>query len=148
MDAGAGARRWLGSGRVDQTAAAVWRLASLASGLALVAPIMLVGRRPYGLGRLTERLRDVQGMAVIPDALPTQLTWFRIAVVACAVGGVIVPAALRRFHSVVVAVALVLAFLVRRGAQQTGLTSPTWQLTAVIAALAVAVVAANVPVRR
>lgn len=148
MDIGAGARRWAGTGRLNQAAAVAWRLASLGSGLALVAPIMLVGRRPYRLGRLAERLRAVQDMAVIPDALPTQLSWLRIGVVATVVGGIVAPAGWRRWHSIVIAATLVLAFLVRRGARQTVWTSPTWQLTAVVAALAVAVVAANLPARQ
>ena len=138
-------RLWLGIDRRTQALTAVWRLAAIASGLALVEPIMLVGRRPYRLGRLAERLRAVQEMALIPDVLPAQLAWFRVLVLATVVGGFVIPAGGRRLHLAVSAPTLVLAVLVRRGAGQTDWTSPTGQLAAVIGFLVIAVVASALP---
>ena len=147
MDAARLGRAWFGTGRATQLTVAVWRLAAVAAGVALVAPVMLVGRRPYGLGRLAERLRAVQDMAVIPDALPDQLSWFRLGVAATVVGGIVIPARGRRLHGVVIAATLVLAVLIRRGADQTDWTSPTGQLTASVVLLGIALVAAALPVR-
>ena len=138
---------YLGSDRITRAAVAVWRVASLASGLALVAPVMNVGRRPYRLGRLAERLRAVQDMAVIPDALPTELRWLQLTVVATVMGGIVLPARYRWAHPVAAVPALVLALLVRRGADQSDWTTPTTQLNLSIVLLGIAVVAALAPTR-
>lgn len=145
MVGGAICRLSFGVGRATHVQVAVWRLASLASGLALVAPVMLVGRRPYRLGRLADRLRAIQDMAVIPDALPTLLSWLFAAIVVTVVGGLVTPVRYRRLHGVVAAATILLAGLVRHGAGESDWTSPTTQLAVVIGFLAVAVVAAALP---
>ena len=139
---------YLGSDRVTRAAVAVWRVASLASGLALVAPIMNVGRRPYRLGRLAERLRAVQDMQAIPDALPAQLRWLQLTVIATVVSGIVLPLRYRLAHIVVSVPALVLAVLVRRGADQSGWTTPRSPLMVSIALLGIAVVTALQPILR
>lgn len=145
MGEGAVGRTWLGSGRAERAAVVVWRLASAGSALALVAPIMLVGRRPYRLGRLADRLRAVEGMAVIPDALPGQLSWFRVGLLATVVGGIVLPARIRPLHGVVIAATLAAAVLVHRGGDQAEFTSTTGQLTVTVWLLAVALLAAAMP---
>jgi hypothetical protein len=137
---------YLGSSRVTRGAVAAWRIASLASGLSLVAPIMDVGRRPYRLGRLADRLRAVQDMQVIPDALPTQLRWLQAMVIVTVVGGIVLPLRYRWAHLVVSIPAFVLAVLVRRGADESEWTTPRMPLTASIILLAIAVVTAAMPV--
>jgi hypothetical protein len=139
---------YLGSDRVTRAAVAVWRVASLASGLALVAPIMNVGRRPYRLGRLAERLRAVQDMQAIPDALPTQLRWLQLTVIATVVSGFVLPLRYRLVHIVVSVPALALAVLVRRGADRSEWTTPTPQLMVSIVLLGIAVVTALQPILR
>ncbi len=79
--------------------------------------------------------------------MPDQLAWFRLGVVATVVGGIGIPARGRPFHGVVIAPTLVLAVLIRRGADQTDWTSPTAQLTASVVLLGIALVAAALPVR-
>jgi hypothetical protein len=138
---------YLGADRITRFAVAAWRLASLASGLALVAPIMDVGRRPYRLGRLTERLRAVQDMAVIPDALPTELRWLQFMVIATVVTGIVLPLRYRVAQPVVSVPAFVLAVLVRRGADQSDWTTPRTPLLVSIVVLAIAVVTALQPLR-
>ena len=133
---------YLGSDRVTRAAIAAWRVASLACGLALVAPIMDVGRRPYRLGRLIDKLMDVRGMEIIPDALPTQLRWLQLTVIATVVSGMALPARYRWAHPAVSAPAFVLAVLVRRGADRSELTTPTTQLMISIILLGIAVVSA------
>lgn len=145
IDATAIGRLMFGVGRATHITVGVWRIASVASGLALVAPIMLVGRRPYRLGRLADRLRAIQDMAVIPDALPGWLSWLSAAIVATVVGGFVTPVRYRRFHGVVAATTLVFAVLVRQAADDSDWTSPTSQLTVVVVLLAVAVVASALP---
>lgn len=145
IDAPVIGRLWFGVGRATHVAVGVWRIASIASGLALVAPIMLVGRRPYRLGRLADRLRAVQDMAVIPDALPGWLSWLSAAIVATVIGGIVTPVRYRRLHGVVAATTLVLAVLVRQAAEDSDWTSPTAQLTLVVGILVVAVVASALP---
>jgi hypothetical protein len=145
VESGAFLRLWLGSDRRTHALVGLWRVASTASGLALVAPIMLVGRRPYRLGRLADRLSDLEEMALIPDALDDQLSWFRYGLVVTVIGGLIVPARRRQLHAVVIAATLALAVLVRRGSGQTDWTAPTGQLTATIVLLAVATAAALSP---
>ena len=144
MDRGAILRHWTGVGRATHVKVAVWRLASVTSGLALLVPIMVVGRRPYRLGRLAERLRAIEDMAIIPDALPVWLSWLFAAIVATVVGGLLTPVRYRRAHGVVAAAALALAVLVRF-AGQSDWTSPTTQLSVVIAFLFVAVAASALP---
>jgi hypothetical protein len=139
---------YLGADRMTRVAVAAWRLASLASGLALVAPIMNVGRRPYRLGRLTERLKAVQDMAVIPDALPTELRWLQFMVIATVVTGIVLPLRYRLAHPVVSVPALVLAVLVWRGADQSDWTTPRAPLMVSIVLLSIAVVAALHPILR
>ena len=145
MDARALGRGWLGAGLTDRALASLWRVASLASGLALIAPIMRVGRRPYRLGRLADRLEAVQDMALIPDALPAQLRWLQATILLTIVGGALVPARHRTLAATAPVAALVLAALVRRASDRSEWTTPTWQLTAEIVVLAVAVVASIVP---
>jgi hypothetical protein len=145
VDARALGRAWLGAGPTDRALAALWRVASLASGLALIAPIMRVGRRQYRLGRLAERLEAVQDMALIPDALPAQLRWLQATIVLTIVGGALVPARYRTPAATAPVAALVLAALVRRASNRSEWTTSTWQLTAEIVVLLLAVVAAVVP---
>jgi hypothetical protein len=136
---------YFGDTGVTRGAIATWRLASLASGLALVAPIMDVGRRPYRLGRLADRLRAVQDMQVIPDALPSQLRWLHVMMIATVVGGVVIPLRYRWLHPLVSIPAFVLVVLVRRGADQSDWTTPRASLTVSIVLLVVAVVTALLP---
>lgn len=147
MDAGTIWRQWVGAGRSTQVQVAVWRVASVASVLALVGPIMVVGRRPYRIGRLADRLRAIQDMALVPDSLPARLSWFSAAIVVTVLGGVVTPVRYRRVHGVVVAATLVVAVLVHRGASASDLTSPTTQLGIVIGVLAVAAIATALPAR-
>lgn len=137
---------WLGRDALTRLAVGVWRLASAAGGLALVVPIMNVGRRPYRLGRLADRLEAVRDMAVIPDGLPTQLRWFEFTLVATAAAGLVLPLRLRRAHLLVAVPAFVLAVLVHRGAGQSDWTDPTAQLLVAVVGLGVAVLAALSPV--
>ena len=146
MDRGGVGRAWLGIGRRAQAVTAVWRLASVASLLALVGPIMLIGRRPYPLGTLVQRLRAVQDMALVPDGLASQLSWFRVLVIGTVVGGSVIPVRGRRMHLIVLLPTLLLAVLIRRGGD-TDWTTPTGQLAAVIVLLVIACVAAALPCR-
>ena len=136
---------WLGRDRFTRVAVSVWRLASLLCGIALVAPIMNVGRRPYRLSRLAERLEAVRDMAVIPDALPTYLRWFQAMVATAIVSGLVLPPRFRRLHPLASVPALVLAILVYRGATQSDWTDPTTQLIIAVVALAVTTLTALPP---
>ena len=138
-------RGWVGTGVRTIATIALWRVASMAVGLGLVAPIMKVGRRPYRIGRLVDRLDAVKDMTIIPDSLPTQLSWFAVVLGLTAAGGLLTPAPLRRAHGVVAAVALVLAVTVYRTAGRSDITSVTTQLVVVIVLLVIAVFAAAVP---
>ena len=139
---------YFGADRMTRVAVAAWRLASLASGLALVAPIMNVGRRPYRLGRLVDKLTDVREMQVIPDALPTELRWLQLMVIATVVSGIVLPLRYRLAHPVVSVPAFVLAVLVRRGADQSGWTTSRTPLLVSIVLLGIAVVTALQPILR
>jgi hypothetical protein len=137
---------WLGRDRFTIVTVGAWRLASLCCGIALLAPIMNVGRRPYRLSRLAERLEAVRDMAVIPDALPTYLRWFQAMVVATIVSGLALPPRFRRLHPLASLPALVLAILVYRGATQSDWTDPTRQFVIAVVALVVTVLAALQPI--
>lgn len=119
----------------------------MAVALGFVEPIMKVGRRPYRIARLVDRLNAVKDMTIIADSLPTQLSWFAAVMGLTAVGGLVTPVRLRRVHGAVAAAALVLAIAVYRTAGRSDLTSATPQLGVVVALLALAVVAAAVPAR-
>jgi hypothetical protein len=136
---------WLGRDLFTRGTVAVWRLSSLLCGITLVAPIMNVGRRPYRLGRLADRLEAVRDMALIPDALPTQLRWFQVAVVTTVVTGVAFPIRFRRLHPAASLSALILAILVYRGATRSAWTEPTTQLTFAIAFLVITLLMALLP---
>lgn len=137
---------WTGRGRLTLAVVALWRVAGvLAAWLVVRAPVMTVGRRPYEVSRLIDRLEAIRDMAITPPWLPTALRWFSAAAMVTAVTGVVAPAAWRRLHGVLPLATLVLALVVHRAATNASFTSPTRELTVAAVAAGVAGLAALAP---
>lgn len=137
--------RWLGPGTGGRAVVAVWRLVPWLGVWLVTQPVMRVGRRPYRVGRLAERLEAIRDMEITPEWLPAALRWMSALVVITAVTALVWPRRYRRWHAVIGTLSLVTAAAVLSGADRAGITSPTWQLTAVVVTAAVTVVAAVVP---
>lgn len=103
---------------------------------------MEVGRRPYTIRALADRLEDIRDMELTPTWLPSGLRCFLVAVVATALSGVLVPARYRRLGAVIPAATCALAVTIWRAADESTWLTTTASLTMVVALSGVATVCA------
>jgi hypothetical protein len=141
------AARWLGTGVLERVVVAVWRILPWMSVWLVTQPVVRVGRRPYRIGRLAERLEAIRDMEITPNWLPDGLRWLRALVIVTAITAAFWPLRLRRWHAVVAAAALAAALATHRSADTASITSPTWQLAAIAVATGAVVLAALAPTR-
>lgn len=143
---GALVARWIGTTALERTVTLLWRAVPWLSVWLATQPVMRVGRRPYRIGRLADRLEAIGDMALTPTWLPGALRWLSALVVITAITATVWPLRFRRWHSVVATTSLAAALATHRASDAASITAPTWQLAAIAVTSGVVVLAALVPV--